>query len=446
MDNKIKPAILLAVLACAGLAPIAAETAPAVLSVDQAVDAALRNNLAVKSAATESRIKKRANDFSFNRFYPSVSTTATALKLNTVSPVLVGVPTSNGLAPYYVTPDKANLALGLTVQEVFSVSYLELMDQAALDYQESLIGKAKAEKTIAAAVKKLFYQLLVQKEAIELTRSRLDNARERLRQARVSYELGQGTELNYRYAKANVEALIPDLRSMETARRQAVTQFQEILGLDKRDDMDLSGSLEDEKIPSADETTIEGARFDVKKSYMSVNQLETALRLQDSTLLPNLIVQYTADPTLNGPSKNSIWDKGNWGQSSGALSLTLSVNLSGLIPGSDYRVKRSELEDRLALARENAETTARNASHDEENQRRLIRDSLDKIENLKDVAVDTKRSYELTDAYYKAGVGRLLDLEDAELSWQSTQIQLLNERLNLMSLIYDLDAQYETAN
>jgi len=127
----------------------------------------------------------------------------------------------------------------------------------------------------------------------------------------------------------------------------------------------------------------------------------------------------------------------------GALSLTLSWSPSELIPGSDYWIKRSELEERLALARANADTTATNAGHDEENQRRLIRDSLDKLENLKDMVSDTKRSYELTDASYKAGGGRLLDLQDAELSWRGAQLQLLNERINLISLVYDLEAKYD---
>jgi len=439
MCNKLNIFLIGAALAYAGPLPAAAEPAPTTLTVGQAVDAALRNNLAVKSAAAESRIKKRASDFSFNKFYPSVSATATALELNRVSPILVGVPGGWGV----YLPDKANLALGFTIQEVFSPSFLRLMNQAALDYQGSVISKAKAEKRMTAAVKKFYYQLLVQKEAIALTLSRLDNAKERLRQAQVSYEIGQGNELNYRYAKASVEGLVPDLRAMESSRLTALTQFQEILGFEKRDDMELSGSLDDEKAPSGDEIKVEGARFDVSESLLSVKRLESALKLQDSSLLPNLILRYTADPTLNDPSKNSPWDRGNWAQSLGALSLTLSWSPSELIPGSDYWIKRSELEERLALARANADTTATNAGHDEENQRRLIRDSLDKLENLKDMVSDTKRSYELTDASYKAGGGRLLDLQDAELSWRGAQLQLLNERINLISLVYDLEAKYD---
>jgi outer membrane protein TolC len=443
MHNTIKALLAGAVLACAGLAPAAGEPAPAVLSVDQAIAAALRNNLAVKSADRETRIKKRAKDFSLNKFYPSVSASASALRMNDLSQytVLEGMPPNGPI--YYYVPDRNNLALGLTIQEVFSPVFLRLMDQTALEYQGSLMDKAKAEKQMTAAVKEFYYQLLVLKEAIEVTRSRLDNAKERLRQAQVSYDIGQGNELNYRYARANVEGLEPDLRSMETSRLSALTRFQEILGFDERDDMELSGSLDDEKISSPGDAKLGGPRFDVGESLLSVKKLENALKTQDASLLPILTLQYSADPTLNGPASGNIWNSSNWYQSTGALSITLSCSLSGLIPGSEYWVKRGELEDRLALARESADTTARDASHDEENQRRLIQDGLDKIESLKNAVSDTKRSYELTDAAYKAGAGRLLDLQDAELAWQSTQIQLLDERLNLMSLVYDLEAKYD---
>jgi outer membrane protein TolC len=82
--------------------------------------------------------------------------------------------------------------------------------------------------------------------------------------------------------------------------------------------------------------------------------------------------------------------------------------------------------------------------HDEENQKRQIADSIAKIDNLKNVVDASHRSYELTDASYKAGVGRYLDLQSAELSWQSAQIQLLNEKLNLLALVFDFEAKYNT--
>ncbi len=444
MMIRIKKLLACVGLACAVLFSLAAEQAPATLSIEQAVDAALRNNLSVKSAATQYRIKKRANDFRYNVFYPSILTSAIAFRQNEVSPTFVAVaPDSTCI---YFTPEKENIALNLTVQEVFSTANLVLMNQTSLDYQESSIGKAKAERQIVAEVKKFYYQLLVQDTAIALTRSRLEAANELLRQSKVSYELKKGTELDYLYAKTGVEDIVSELRFMETARLSALTQFQEILGFDSRKDMVLSGSFDAEAIASVGYFETTGSRFDVNESTLSAKQLKNALKFQDMTLLPDLIVQYTADPGINGPTDETIFDTENWGQSSGGLSLTLSWNLSPFLPGSDFWVKRAELVDQLKLAEENASSAVKSALRDENNQRRLICDSLAKIENLGNVVRYTKRMCELTSLSYKAGVGKYLDLQSAELAWHESQIQLLNERFNLISLVYDLEAKYEGLN
>lgn len=432
----------LAALAGAILIPAAlfAQAAPARLTVSEAVAAAQRNNLGVRSAAIESRIKKRASDFSFNKFLPSVSVSGTFLELNRVSPSLVGVAAGNGI---YFTPDKANIALGLTVQEVFSPVFLALMDQAALDYQRSLISKAQAERSIEAAVKKFFYQILVQDEAIELTRARLDSAKERYRQAEISYKLGQASELNYSYARMNVESLIPDLRSMETARAAALTMFQELLGFEPNPDMKLEGKLDADTIAVGELKADEGTRFDVRLARQGVKQLETTLKAQSLAFMPNLILGFKMDPAINGPDSSNIWDSKNWNQSSGALSLTLSWSLDPLLPGSSIRVAKGEVEDRLALAREASVQTLRAARDDAVNQARAIKDSMERIGNLTNVAEASKRAFELTSAAYQLGAGRYLDMQDAEVALQGTQIQLLNERLKLASLIYDFEAKYE---
>jgi outer membrane protein TolC len=449
--NKAR-AIGLAAAAFIAAAPLGllGQAAPDSIDVGKAVDAALANNISVKSAAIESRIKKRASDYSFNKFLPSVSVSGTALRMNEMSPVMVATaPLPTGT---YITPSKVNLSLGLTIQEVFSATYFGLMDQAAIDYQRSLITRAQAEKGIAAAVKKIFYQLLVQDQAIELTRARLESAKERLRQAKVLFDLGQGTELNYSYATMNVETLTPDLRAMESGRAAALVLFQEMLGYDPNPRMRLEGSLDDQVVSIEGLPVSEYDRFDVRQSRQTEKQLESALKIQRYVLLPNLILQYSADPTLNGPGEKnpltgeatSIWKGDNWMQRTGALSLTLSWSLDPLLPASSVRVAKAEVQDRLALAREATAQAVRAARDDAANQLRAIRDSADKIGNLTRAADASKRAYELTNAAYQLGTGRILDLQDAEVAWQGARIQLLNEKLTIASLAFDFEAKYQT--
>ncbi len=142
----------------------------------------------------------------------------------------------------------------------------------------------------------------------------------------------------------------------------------------------------------------------------------------------------------------NLFDFGAWSQRSGSASVTLSWSLTGFLPGSAWWVTREEMKDRLALAYEADENLAQSALNDENNQRRLIADSLALIANLTISVEDTKRICELSDTSCKAGGGRYLDLEAAELASQGAEIQLLNERLKLVALFCDFEAKYSYSN
>lgn len=434
-------AALLAVLLTAIPAAASGETAPATLTVDEAVGAALRNSLSVKESAITESAKKRESDLAFNRFYPTVSLSGTLMELNSVNPSLVAV--AGGTNIYY-TPDKTNLALGVTVQEVFTPAFMVLMNQAVIYYQDQTINRQQAERNLTAAVKKMYYQLVIQKETIDITRSRLDKARERQRQADVSFQLGQTSELNYSYATANVEDLIPQLRNMETARAAALAAFQRLIGYDGRPDTELTDTETQDGIRGDRWDGREEDRLDVRRSAMAVKRTKGDVNIQNIQLLPSFILQYKADPTLNNPGTNDPFKKDNWHQSSGGLSATIAWDLSPLIPGSNFQVKRKEIRERAELAEASAVDTMRKAIDDADTQKRAIEASQANLANLERALQASRRAYELTDISYRAGAGKLLDLQDAELATQQAEFKLLSEKLTLMSLVFDWDAKYAT--
>ncbi|HPS44365.1 MAG TPA: TolC family protein, partial [Treponemataceae bacterium] len=161
-------------------------------------------------------------------------------------------------------------------------------------------------------------------------------------------------------------------------------------------------------------------------------------------LMPNLILQYKADPVLNNPAENALTDSGNWRQSSGALSLTIAWDLTSFIPMSDYQVKRLQLKDNLSLARLSAQDTMRKAADETENKRRAIEASRANVENFTRSLESAKRAYELNEITYRAGSGRLLDLQDAELYSQQAEVTLLSEKLKLIALALDWDAEFSS--
>jgi len=435
MKSKVGIASLVALIGWS--APLVA--GPASMTIDQAVDAVLGHNLTVKTSVLDAALKKRAKDFSFNVLFPTVSVSSTASQLNqTPSPTLVAVGGGSGV---YFTPDRQNLSLNLTVQEIFSPVIIGQLQKIDVDYQNALTSREQTQRSLVASVKKFFYQLVLQKKTIELTQTRLANSEERFRQSEVSYHLGQQSELTYIQNQVDVEGLRPQLQELLTTYTNNLVTFQQILGVNPDESLELVGSLDegDANLPTAEQ--LAPLRLDAMAQSGVVKSLESNLNLQDLSRLPSLVFGYTADPNLNGPQGKDLGNLSNWSQSKGALSLTLLVNLEGLIPGSSFWVNRAELTDRLALAREGLDQTRRNGLEDLKSRERSIQTSYQKLENLKRSESATRRALELTNANYQLGKGRLLDLQAAELSYQSAQIQLLNERLNLKSLVFDLEAQ-----
>jgi len=231
---------------------------------------------------------------------------------------------------------------------------------------------------------------------------------------------------------------------MKTSNLAALWKFQELLGFEDRDDMVLAGSLEGD-LPSEDAGRDGPAaeRFDMLEAGLTHQQLTNGLKIRDLMLLPNLILSYTADPTLNDVSSTDrAFDPKNWYQKYGGLSLTLSWSLSSLIPGSEADMAKRELSQQLELSNETQKRLFETAQREAKIQKLLLRDSYAKFGNQQSAVQDSQRALALVTIAYDSGTGRLLDLQAAEIALQGVEMQLLNERLNLMALIGDYQAKF----
>lgn len=421
---------------------LGADPAPPSLTVTQAADLAVSHNLDVKNALLETAIQQRMKDHSFNVLFPTISTGVTASRLNDPA-ASAGLYLASASAPFvaYYTPDANNLSLGFKVQEIFTPAILAEFAQLDVNLGAAKISREQAVRSVVGAVRKFFYQLLVQKEAIDLTATRLKTSEERLRQSTISYQLGQETELAYAQNQIDVDNLRPQLEAQQTAFTNSLVTFQELLGVTPRPDLSLEGTLDDQAVEIPPTPLLLAHRLDLKAQEFQTRNLETGKDLQVLGVLPALVFQYSADPNVNAPQTKNLLDTGNWPQTSGASSITLTWNLESFLPGSSFWDKTAAFDQRIALSDEKTLQLIQTARDEIEGRRRSIQTSEHAIVSLQAAVQSTKRAVVLTEAAYKLGTGRLLDLQSAELNDQSTQIQLLNEELNLKSLILDLEAQ-----
>ena len=430
---------------CVGLAilPAAAES----LTIDQAVSEALTANIGLSAEQTKLGIKKRDKALSLNKLYPSVTAGSQIIKLN--NPEAYNVAVATDPATYrtiYYTPDAMNLAVSLNVQFTLSAATILSIQQTAIDYDNASLSYEIARQRLTRDVRKLYFQLLVIQETIKVNQMQLDNAAERYRQALLNAENGSVPELTVLSAKVAWENRKPALEDLKVSYSQMLFSFESLLGRDPDASLALAGTPDIKSPGSLPEANVLVAKYldrrlDVRSALAQIRSAENIAKIQRSLQLPVFVVQYSADPMVNDPFSGDvdIKDKNNWQQSTGALALALSWKLDSLVPTGSGDNQRKDSNDQVKLARLGLEQVSLGAKAEVQSLALRIKKSTSALETLAKNVDSARRAYQLTDEAYKSGARSLLEVQDAELQYQSAQLILLNEKQVLNSTLLDLE-------
>ena len=270
--NKIKNEcwkVLLAVCAL-NLFPLLATAQETVsFTVDEAVAYARKNSKTLKSSDIDLEIKKRTAKYSWNVFMPTVQTSATLARQNSVDAQLeaqnASIESMNSLfsalgAPVPASPTVKETesmhwaAMGnVGVSLNLSLAYFEQIQAAKSDYESGLISYQQSIKETETNVKKLFYGLLLQQENIKVKELSLENARRRNTQSRANWDNGLVPELAYLQAYVAYENQKPEVAEAKRLLNQQLDTFAFLLGLPVGTRLKLVGSVEPEYIDADSE-------------------------------------------------------------------------------------------------------------------------------------------------------------------------------------------------
>ncbi len=423
------------------------------LTLDQAVERALAHNLGLRTQDAVVGSKKTANDLSFNRLFPTVqinggmsllSAPESSKALAGVTPVVV----AGALKPpfinnVYVTPDAATALGGLTVQWPLTVAAFEGMTQAALEYRNAVTGREQAARTLKTSVSKAYFSLVVLQESIRLSERQLVNAEERLRQITLSNQAGQATELSLLQAQMARHGVLPVLNTYRQNAQQALLALESLLGMDPDPGLTLSEapvlSLP-AVLPTPGEVVERGLGRNLERKVLegtlaSVVQQKASL---DALLFPSLVLQYSADPAVNNPGAVDWKEVDNWKQRTGGFSAQVVWKLDPWLPGSSFWVNRQALEAQETAAQLNLDQSRRKLRTDALNLLEALKRGQENAATWSEIAREADRVVELTKAGYASGSKTVLEVNDAELSAQSAQLNLLSVRQTLYAAWLDL--------
>lgn len=414
------------------------------LTIDSAVDYALKNSRTLKSNDIDLEIKKRASRYSWNVFLPNVQAAGTMSRANERSP--------GSSVRFEKEEDRWSTVGTVSASLNLSLAYIWQIRAARAEYEGGKISWEQNQKETVLNIKKLFYGLLVQQESLKIQKATLENARQRMIQAQTNFRNGTIPELSLLKTQVNYENTKPDVDTAEQNLAQQLDTFAFMLGMPVGTKIELEGSIEPNYIEADVEDLL--ARYgngdlDIKALQSSINVMKLNLNaINISTWTPSLSVNYGWQPAYIGDKGafhfyKDLGKDESW-YDSGSLSLTLAWNITNMLPFSANRQKAKDLQANISKLEISMETL-------KENQKLKVKKSVDTLKQARE-QIDAsgrnislaQRSYDMTYRSYRSGMTELLDLRDAETQLNQAKLGLLNQKYNYISALMDLEYTLNT--
>ena len=422
------------------------------LSIEEAVDYALKNSRTLKSNDIDLELKERASKNAWNVFLPDISASGTMMRATEISPQYA----QYKLTDYPDEESRWDVVGSVSAQWTFTPAYIAKIKIAKAQYEAGKISWEQSQRETITNIKKLYYGLLLQEENLKIKKTTLENARQRMVQAETNFKTGTIPEIQFLKAQVDYENKKPDVDSAEQSLFQQIDMLAFMIGMPVGTKIELTSSIDPVYIEvDAEDLLSKYADNDLQIQSLEKNKLAAKLGITASdmaTWIPTLVLNYGWKPMyVNGSSMGlaagnakafgftgDIGDDEKW-YNSGNLTLTLAWNITNMLPWSsnrqnvkDYKQQLAKLEISIETLREKQKTDVRKAV----DTLHQAREQIDAMERNVKVA---QRAYDMTVRSYRNGTTERLDLRDTESSLDQAKLGLVNQKFQYISALMDLE-------
>lgn len=434
-----------------------------VLTVDDAVSYALKNNQSLKSAAIDLEIKKRTNSNSWNTFLPTVGVSGTAARTTDIDSTLqsangslqmmnlIGEIHSEAKIPIsslYEDEEKLHWAVvgNVGVSWAFNLAMVSQIQIAKKQYESGLISYDTSCTKMEMNIRKLFYGLLIQQENLKINKDSLANAKARYEQAEINYRNGLTPELQVLNSQVTYENKKPDVLKAENQLNQSFDTFAFLLGLPYGTKIELEGDINPEDvivdaselvkdyISSSNEILSMKKTIEIAKLGLNAKKL--------SVYTPSLAVNYSYSPLFYSFGE---WKTGGDIADNGSLSLTIAFSdVLSWLPWSSAAQGIKDIKQQIVQAELGYEQLVNNA---EVEIHKLV-DNLEvakvNIQSMEANVALAKKAYNSTLRAFNNGTQEWLSVRESDASLQQARLGLMNENYNYISAVLDLEEKLNT--
>lgn len=462
---------LFAMFACCSF--LGAQEKEMILTVDDAVEYALKNSKSLKSAAIDLEIKKRANSNSWNTFLPSASLSGTLARSNNIDSIKSSIE-ANAMFPAFLQGAETDLPTGLNYAKgidsskiiddvygseeaalwhpvgslsfswAFNAAMIESISATKKQYEAGKITWEQTVRETEVNIRKLFYGLLLAQENLKIQKESMNNAEARWRQAEINYRNGTVPRLSVLNSQVTYENMRPTILTAENTLKQNKETFGFLLGLPYGTEFNLTGTIDvsyiEVKADELFEKYVE-QNNDIKSLKKNIELIKTGINATYlSTFTPSLAVGFSLSPTV-GNITESWFDEDNYSDG-GNLTLTLAYsNLFDMLPWSSNMQKLKDSKQQLAQAELGLEQLYQNAEIEVHKLCDNLTVSRANIEAMQNNVSLAQEAYDSTLRAYNNGTQELLQVRDSESSLNQAKLGLMNEKFNYISAVLDLETK-----
>ncbi|MDR2374832.1 MAG: TolC family protein [Treponema sp.] len=421
------------------------ETAPAMrLTVEEAVELALKNNLSLQSGAINLDTKRRASDLVWNQFLPDLSLRGTLARQNKAS--TQSVPNFSSMPPTYTEVElprwslQGNISASLTL----SAALVAGIQAIKADYQAGMVSYEKARAQTERDVRKAYNDMLLLAENITLLRASYEAAEWQVSTAQANYRAGLAPELTLLQAQVARDNMKPSINQAENGLILSQARLAMTLGLPYETRFELvSTPVETGFIPLDLAELINRAvqdRPDIRELQRQIVALEKnrhARSLQTRT--PTLSLTWNISPMFGAdPFKDSWFKKDNW-TDRGSFAITLGISLNGLFSFTKEGQAIKDIDNQIKVMASSINQMIQGTEMEIYNTLLTLAQVQSTVETQAETVRIAEQSYRLTEEAYRAGLQDFLQVQNAELELHKARLEIIKQQNSYRNSLIDLE-------
>ena len=403
---------------------------PLMLTLDQALEIALSESNTIKIADMTIEKSGYAQKGSYAALYPNVSVSG-AYQRTLLKQVMV-MDMGGQAMEIKVGRDNNISASASASMPLVNAQLWESLKLSALDV-EMAVEQARSSKIgMVKQVKQAFYAVLLAQKSHEVVGQVYENARKNYEKTEQRFNVGKVSEVERLRAQVTMMNAEPNVSSAENAVLLTTWQLKAVMGIDLETEVQVVGDLNDytEQMltPYVSEEDI-SSNSSLMQLDIQDRMLESTLRMQKKQYLPTLAASINYNYSAMGD------DELRWFPSStAALSLSIPV-FDGF--QKHNAIKQTKVtRNMLALQREDAERNLRIAIRNFNDQMALCIKNYQAANATVEIA---QKSYDISEKMYEVGKATMVELNDAQVALQQSQLTQAQAVYNFMVTKASLD-------